>query len=63
MDCLFIGRLSGAKAAVWQYAAIDVASAYCWAELHLTPRNPSARWTNDLARTGRLGSGRPGLVP
>jgi transposase InsO family protein len=35
---------------VWQYTAIDVASAYCWAELHLTPRNPSARWTSELAR-------------
>ena len=28
------------RAAVWQYTAIDVASAYCWAELHVTPRNP-----------------------
>ena len=34
MDCFFIGRLSGAKGAVWQYTAIDVGSAYCWAELH-----------------------------
>jgi hypothetical protein len=50
MDCFFIGRLSGAKGAVWQYTANDVASAYCWAELHLTPRNPSARWTSELAR-------------
>jgi transposase InsO family protein len=49
MDCFFIGRLSGAKGAVWQYTAIDVASAHCWAELHLTPRNPSARWTSELA--------------
>jgi len=38
MDCFFIGRLSGAKGAMWQYTAIDVASAYVWAELHLTPR-------------------------
>jgi transposase InsO family protein len=50
VDCFFIGRLSGAKGAVWQYTAIDVASSYCWAELHLTPRNPSARWTSELAR-------------
>jgi transposase InsO family protein len=50
MDCFFIGRLSGAKGAVWQYTAIDVGSAHCWAELHLTPRNPSARWTSELAR-------------
>ena len=27
LDCFFIGRLSGAKGAVWQYTAIDVASA------------------------------------
>jgi transposase InsO family protein len=50
IDCFFIGRLSGTKGAVWQYTAIDVGSAYCWAELHLTPRNPSARWTSELAR-------------
>jgi transposase InsO family protein len=50
MDCFFIGRLSGAKGAVWQYTAIDVASSFTWAELHLTPRNPSARWTSELAR-------------
>src|SRR5204863_4724906 len=49
-DCFFIGRLSGAKGAVWQYTSIDVGSAHCWAELHLTPRNPSARWTSELAR-------------
>jgi hypothetical protein len=59
MDCFFIGRLSGAKGAVWQYTAIDVGSAHCWAELHLTPRNPSARWTSELAR--RVG-GRPGVA-
>ena len=50
MDCFFVGRLAGTKGAVWQYTAIDVASAYCWAELHLTPRNPSARWSSELAR-------------
>lgn len=49
MDCFYIGRLSGAKGSVWQYTAIDVASSYAWAELHLTPRNPSARWTSHLA--------------
>jgi hypothetical protein len=31
MDCFFIGRLFGATGAVWQYAAIDVAAAHCWA--------------------------------
>jgi transposase InsO family protein len=50
MDCFCIGRLSGTKGTVWQYTAIDVASSYTWAELHVTPRNPSARWTSHLAR-------------
>jgi transposase InsO family protein len=50
LDCFCIGRLSGSRGTVWQYTAIDVASAYVWAELHLTPRNPSARWTSALAR-------------
>jgi transposase InsO family protein len=50
VDCFCIGRLSGSRGTVWQYTAIDVASAYVWAELHLTPRNPSARWTSALAR-------------
>jgi len=50
MDCFFIGRLSGAKGAVWQYTALDVASARRWAQLHLTPRNPSARFTSELPR-------------
>jgi transposase InsO family protein len=50
MDCFSIGRLSGTKGVVWQYTAIDVASAYTWAELHLTPKNPSAQWTSALAR-------------
>jgi transposase InsO family protein len=50
MDCFCVGRLSGTKGTVWQYTAIDVASAYTWAELHVTPRNPSARWTSHLAR-------------
>ena len=27
-----------------------VGSASCWAELHLTPKNPAARWTSELAR-------------
>jgi transposase InsO family protein len=50
MDCFCIGRLSGTKGTVWQYTAIDVKSAHTWAELHVTPRNPSARWTSHLAR-------------
>ncbi|MDQ6901310.1 MAG: hypothetical protein M3072_17740, partial [Candidatus Dormibacteraeota bacterium] len=27
-----------------------MASSYTWAELHVTPKNPSAHWTSDLAR-------------
>ncbi|HUP20550.1 MAG TPA: helix-turn-helix domain-containing protein [Gemmatimonadota bacterium] len=50
MDCFFVGRLTGAAGAVWQYTAIDVASAYAWAEVHVTPRNPAAKWTTALAR-------------
>ncbi len=50
MDCFYIGRLSGTKGVVWQYTAIDVASSYTWAELRVTPRNPSAQWTSALAR-------------
>lgn len=50
VDCFCIGRLSGTTGTVWQYTAIDVASAHVWAELHVTPRNLSARWTSALAR-------------
>ena len=50
MDCFYIGRLSGTKGTVWQYTAIDVHSAYCWAEIHVSPRTPSARFTSVLAR-------------
>jgi transposase InsO family protein len=50
MDCFDIGRLSGTKGTVWQYSATDVFSAYTWAELRVTPKNPSARWTSALAR-------------
>jgi hypothetical protein len=35
---------------VWQYTAIDVASAYTWATLQVTRRNPSAVWTSALAQ-------------
>ncbi len=50
LDCFCIGRLSGTKGTVWQYTAIDVASAYTWATLQATRRNPSATWTSALAR-------------
>jgi transposase InsO family protein len=48
LDCFFIGRLAGTKGTVWQYTAIDVASAYCWAELHTSERNPRSRHTREL---------------
>jgi transposase len=48
LDCFYIGRLSGTKGTVWQYTAIDVASAYVWAELHHSERNPRARHTREL---------------
>jgi transposase InsO family protein len=50
MDCFCIGRLSGTKGTLWQYSAIDVASSFVWAELHATAKNPSAKWTSELAR-------------
>lgn len=49
MDAFVIGRLSGTKGMVWQYTAIDVASSYVWAELHTSPRNPTAHWCSHLA--------------
>jgi transposase InsO family protein len=48
LDCFYIGRLSGTKGTVWQYTAIDVASAYAWAELRTSERNPRARHTREL---------------
>ena len=50
LDCFCIGRLAGTKGTVWQSTAIDVASAYTWASLQVTRRNPSAAWTSQLAR-------------
>lgn len=48
-DCFCVGRLSGTKGVVWQYTAIDAASAFTWAELHVTPRNPSTHFCSRLA--------------
>jgi len=48
LDCFYIGRLSGTKGTVWQYTAIDVASAYTWAQLHSSERNPRSRHTREL---------------
>lgn len=49
-DCFRIGRLTGTQGVVWQYTAIDVGSAYAWAEIHVTPHNPSARFASRLAQ-------------
>lgn len=49
LDCFYVGRLAGTRGVVWQYTAIDTYSSYLWAELHVTPRNPSARFTSLLA--------------
>ena len=48
LDCFYVGRLSGTKGTVWQYSAIDVASAYAWAELRTSERNPRSRHTREL---------------
>jgi transposase InsO family protein len=48
LDCFFVGRLQGTKGTVWQYSAIDVASAYAWAQLRTSERNPRARHTREL---------------
>jgi transposase InsO family protein len=49
-DCFRIGKLAGTKGVVWQYTAIDVGSAWAWAEIHTTPHNPSAHFNARLAR-------------
>jgi transposase InsO family protein len=50
LDCFYVGRLSGSSGTVWQYTAIDVASSYVWAELHLSERNPRSQHASALAR-------------
>lgn len=57
MDRFCIGRLSGSKGTVWQYAAIDVASTFCWAELHLSARKPRAEHASALGPKRRSGRG------
>ena len=49
-DCFRVGKLRGTRGVVWQYTAIDVGSAYTWAELHVTPHNPAWRYASRLAR-------------
>jgi transposase len=53
MDCFCIGRLAGTRGVVWQYTAIDAASAFTWAELHVTPRNPDVGVDNPACAPGR----------
>lgn len=55
-DCFQLGRLKEARIGgakkpgmVWQYAAIDVASSFTWAQLHTTAHNPSGVHTTALA--------------
>lgn len=50
MDCFCIGRLASTRGVVWQYTAIDAASAFAWAALHVTPKNPDARFASRLAQ-------------
>jgi transposase InsO family protein len=50
LDWFHIGRLTGTKGRVWQPTAIDVASFFTWAEIHVTPLNPAARHTSALVR-------------
>jgi transposase InsO family protein len=50
VDAFCVGRLSGTKGTVWQYTAIDAASSHCWAELHVSPRNPEVRFCSALAK-------------
>lgn len=35
---------------VWQYTGIDVWSADIWAEVHVTPNNPAAKYASALVR-------------
>ena len=53
LDCFFVGRLSGTRGTVWQYTTIDVASAFCWAELHTSERNPRRHTRELLHRVAR----------
>ena len=48
LDCFYVGRPSGTKGTVWQYTAVAVASAYAWAELRTSERNPRSRHTRAL---------------
>ncbi|HVB77134.1 MAG TPA: helix-turn-helix domain-containing protein [Candidatus Nitrosotalea sp.] len=49
MDCFYIGRLSGTQGVVWQYGHRRGLLLHLGGT-HLTPKNPSAKWTSELAR-------------
>jgi transposase len=48
-DCFYVGRLAGTKGVIWQYTASDVFSAFTWAFLRASHKNPLARHTSALA--------------
>ena len=48
VDCFYIGRLSGTQGRCWQYTAIDVASSYVWADVHISPLNPDTKFCSTL---------------
>lgn len=56
-DCFHVGSFKETRLGVdkrrhgqiWQYTAIDVASSYLWARLHVTQHNPSPVYTTALA--------------
>jgi hypothetical protein len=50
IDCFYIGRLSGTRDRSWQYSAIDVASSYVWADVHLSKVNPDTKHCSALVR-------------
>ena len=57
MDCFLVGSFKetrlgqdkNRKGRIWQYTAIDVASSWCWAEIHATSWNPEPAITSALA--------------
>ena len=48
IDCFYIGRLLGTRGRTWQYTAIDVASSYVWADVHVSEVNPDTKHCSDL---------------
>src|SRR5215207_2562253 len=50
LDCSASAGFRAPRGTVWQYSAIDVASASTCATLQVLRRNPSVTWTSQLAR-------------